>query len=85
MKLTGRHNFLSPEAGLVSDEVLRSPFVAWETRVIIAGRASLKRLGTDHIDLYQIHGNDAITPIEETLRALGSLVQQGQGPLRRRQ
>ena len=32
--------------------------------------ASLRRLQTDHIDLYQIHGNDSITPIEETLRAL---------------
>jgi aryl-alcohol dehydrogenase-like predicted oxidoreductase len=39
--------------------------------------ASLKRLQTDHIDLYQIHGNDTITPIEETLRALDTLVQQG--------
>jgi aryl-alcohol dehydrogenase-like predicted oxidoreductase len=39
--------------------------------------ASLRRLQTDHIDLYQIHGNDAITPVEETLRALETLVQQG--------
>src|ERR1700727_1806380 len=39
--------------------------------------ASLRRLQTDHIDLYQIHGNDAITPIEETLRALDTLVFQG--------
>ena len=39
--------------------------------------ASLQRLGTDHIDLYQIHGNDSVTPIEETLRALDTLVQQG--------
>src|ERR1700733_7843333 len=39
--------------------------------------ASLRRLQTDHIDLYQIHGNDAVTPIEETLRALDTLVQQG--------
>ena len=39
--------------------------------------ASLRRLQTDHIDLYQIHGNDAVTPVEETLRALESLVQQG--------
>lgn len=39
--------------------------------------ASLRRLQTDHIDLYQIHGNDAITPIEETLRALDALVSQG--------
>ena len=39
--------------------------------------ASLRRLQTDHIDLYQIHGNDSITPIEETLRALDSLVTSG--------
>jgi aryl-alcohol dehydrogenase-like predicted oxidoreductase len=38
---------------------------------------SLQRLKTDHIDLYQIHGNDIITPVEETLRALDTLVQQG--------
>src|SRR3982074_2594212 len=39
--------------------------------------ASLRRLQTDHIDLYQIHGNDFVTPVEETLRALDTLVQQG--------
>jgi aryl-alcohol dehydrogenase-like predicted oxidoreductase len=39
--------------------------------------ASLRRLQTDHIDLYQIHGNDLVTPIEETVRALDTLVQQG--------
>src|SRR5271155_3328029 len=38
---------------------------------------SLRRLQTDHIDLYQIHGNDAVTPVEETLRALDTLVNQG--------
>jgi aryl-alcohol dehydrogenase-like predicted oxidoreductase len=45
--------------------------------IMDAVEASLRRLGTDHIDLYQIHGSDAITPIEETLRALDTLVQQG--------
>ncbi len=40
-------------------------------------RASLERLQTDHIDLYQIHGTDQITPIDETLRALDDLVSQG--------
>jgi aryl-alcohol dehydrogenase-like predicted oxidoreductase len=45
--------------------------------IMDAVEASLKRLDTDHIDLYQIHGNDAITPVEETLRALDALVQQG--------
>jgi aryl-alcohol dehydrogenase-like predicted oxidoreductase len=39
--------------------------------------ASLKRLQTDYIDLYQVHGNDPVTPIEETLRALDNLVVQG--------
>ncbi|WP_413737019.1 aldo/keto reductase [Sodalis sp. RH21] len=45
--------------------------------IMDAVEASLKRLQTDHIDLYQIHANDAITPIEETLRALDDLVRQG--------
>jgi aryl-alcohol dehydrogenase-like predicted oxidoreductase len=40
-------------------------------------KASLKRLGTDYIDLYQIHGFDSATPIEETVRALDTLVQHG--------
>jgi len=40
-------------------------------------QGSLERLQTDHIDLYQIHGNDTVTPIEETLRALDDLVRQG--------
>lgn len=39
--------------------------------------ASLRRLQMDHIDLYQIHANDSVTPVEETLRALDALVQQG--------
>jgi aryl-alcohol dehydrogenase-like predicted oxidoreductase len=39
--------------------------------------ASLRRLQTDHIDLYQIHGNDSLTPVEETVRALDALVQHG--------
>lgn len=40
-------------------------------------KASLKRLQLDHIDLYQIHGFDPATPIEETLRALDQLVRHG--------
>ncbi|BCP54333.1 aldo/keto reductase [Kaistia sp. 32K] len=40
-------------------------------------KASLKRLGTDYIDLYQIHGFDPLTPVEETVRALDDLVRQG--------
>nr|GEU29193.1 hypothetical protein [Tanacetum cinerariifolium] len=45
--------------------------------IINAVKASLQRIGTDHIDLYQMHGFDPATPIEETLRALDDLVQQG--------
>jgi aryl-alcohol dehydrogenase-like predicted oxidoreductase len=45
--------------------------------IMDAVEASLKRLQMDHIDLYQIHGNDTVTPIEETLRALDTLVTQG--------
>lgn len=39
--------------------------------------ASLERLDTGHIDLYQVHGTDPVTPIDETLRALDDLVSKG--------
>jgi len=39
--------------------------------------ASLKRLGLDYVDLYQIHGFDPVTPMEETLRALDNCVERG--------
>jgi aryl-alcohol dehydrogenase-like predicted oxidoreductase len=42
-----------------------------------AAKASLKRLGTDYVDLYQIHALDPLTPVEETVRALEDLVRQG--------
>jgi len=45
--------------------------------IIAACDASLRRLGTDYIDLYQVHSPDESTPIEETLRALDTLVQSG--------
>jgi len=45
--------------------------------IMDAVKASLKRLQLDHIDLYQIHGFDPVTPIEETVRALDILVQHG--------
>jgi aryl-alcohol dehydrogenase-like predicted oxidoreductase len=45
--------------------------------LIRACEASLRRLRTDYIDLYQLHGFDALTPIEETLRALEDLIRSG--------
>jgi len=45
--------------------------------LIEAVNGSLKRLGTDYIDLFQLHGFDAISPVEETLNALDDLVRAG--------
>ena len=45
--------------------------------LIRACQDSLKRLGTDYIDIYHMHGFDALTPIEETLQTLDQLVQNG--------
>jgi aryl-alcohol dehydrogenase-like predicted oxidoreductase len=45
--------------------------------IIASAEASLKRLGTDYIDLYQIHIPDPLTPPEETARALDDLVRRG--------
>ncbi|MRG55925.1 aldo/keto reductase [Phyllobacterium sp. SYP-B3895] len=45
--------------------------------IIRAAEASLKRLGTDHIDLYQLHQWDGLAPIDETLEALDTLIRSG--------
>ena len=45
--------------------------------ILAACEASLKRLKTDYIDLYQVHMQDTSVPVEETLRALDDLVSQG--------
>jgi len=50
---------------------------ASRAHIMAQARASLKRLETDHIDLYQIHGFDPLTPMTETLEALDTLVRQG--------
>jgi len=46
-------------------------------RVLASAEASLQRLGIDFIDLFQLHAWDDVTPVEETMEALGSLVGQG--------
>jgi len=50
---------------------------ATRSHILDGVKASLKRLQLDHIDLYQIHGFDPVTPIEETVRALDQLVRHG--------
>jgi aryl-alcohol dehydrogenase-like predicted oxidoreductase len=45
--------------------------------IIQQAEESLKRLNTDYIDLYQVHGFDWITPLEETMKALDHLIRQG--------
>ena len=50
---------------------------ATRSHILNGVKASLKRMQLDHIDLYQIHGFDPATPIEETLRALDQMVRHG--------
>jgi aryl-alcohol dehydrogenase-like predicted oxidoreductase len=50
---------------------------ATRANLLAEAEASLRRLKTDHIDLYQVHGWDSNTPLEETLRTLDDLVHQG--------
>lgn len=47
------------------------------SRLLVACDAALRRLDTDHIDLYQLHAFDANTPVEETLSTLDTLVKAG--------
>ena len=64
-KVRGRMSDEVNNVGLTRHQIMRSV------------EDSLKRLNTDYIDLYQIHGFDPVTPLDETLRALDDLVHQG--------
>jgi aryl-alcohol dehydrogenase-like predicted oxidoreductase len=59
----------------MSDDI--NDFGSSRLHLVKACEDSLKRLNTDHIDIYHLHGFDANTPIDETLRALDNLVQSG--------
>lgn len=59
----------------MSDEI--NDFGSSRSNLIKQCEGSLKRLGTDHIDIYHMHGFDANTPIEETLNALNDLIKSG--------
>ena len=81
-KALGKHRddvVLATKFGLNMEGANGADFGARGSRRYItrAVEASLKRLGTDHIDLYQYHSPDENTPIEETLDALGDLVRAG--------
>jgi aryl-alcohol dehydrogenase-like predicted oxidoreductase len=76
--LRGRRNraLISTKAGLpVGDGP--NDWGTSRSRLIGAVDASLKRLGTDHIDIFQLHGFDASTPVDEVMSTLDRLVQDG--------
>jgi aryl-alcohol dehydrogenase-like predicted oxidoreductase len=67
---------LATKFGLARDDKTPPPGAS-RRYIISALEASLRRLKTDWIDLYQVHQPDPATPIEETLRALDDLIRQG--------
>ncbi|MDA3922282.1 MAG: aldo/keto reductase [Salinisphaera sp.] len=68
-------NPMSPAAGTGEGDVNNRGLSRKHIKASV--EASLKRLDTDHVDLYQVHGWDDNTPMEETLRALDDLVRDG--------
>ncbi len=71
-----QHVVLATKVGMAMSD---SPYETGTSRrwIVHSVEGSLRRLGTDWIDLYQVHQPDPATPIEETLRALDDLVRAG--------
>jgi len=68
---------LATKCGMVWDENKKVSKNGTYDSILREAEASLRRLGTDYIDLYQMHWPDAETPAEETMRAMEQLVQDG--------
>jgi aryl-alcohol dehydrogenase-like predicted oxidoreductase len=75
--LTRREDIvLATKVGLPMDESATGSGLS-RNAILTQADASLRRLGTDYIDLYQIHRFDPLTPVEETMEALDYLVRHG--------
>lgn len=72
-----RHDVVIATKFGITPKDARAPRGGSRRHLIAACEASLKRLGTDYIDLYFLHKPDPLTPIEETLAALGDLIRAG--------
>ena len=72
-----RHEVVVASKGYMRMGPGRNSVGASRGHIMDAVNASLKRLQTDYIDLYQMHQSDTLTPIEETMRALDDLVTKG--------
>src|ERR1700743_1603355 len=72
-----RHEVVVATKGYTRTGQGRNEVGASRGHLMDAVHASLRRLQTDYIDLYQIHASDILTPLEETLRALDDMVRQG--------
>src|SRR5882757_1552887 len=72
-----RHNFIV--ATKCAGAMGRNPWDLGMSRkhILDAIEASLRRLGTDYVDLYQLHGYDPATPMDEALEALDTVVRSG--------
>jgi len=78
LKRSGKRDkvLIATKVGMGSKEAAQDKGLK-RAQVAAGIEASLKRLQTDHVDLYQTHKDDEDTPVEETLEALGALVKSG--------